>query len=295
MRRQIARRRAIAVLSLVAIGVGITLAVGFTGGKPSKPATTTKAEAPPPPAHFPAIELRRPRTAAAVARFVRMGLPIYCGGHRGRYVALTFDDGPGPATVRTVLPLLRRANARATFFVVGQNIARRAGALRQERTIGAIGNHTWSHAKLTELSAAGVSSQLTSTQRAIERAAGRRPNLFRPPYGARDATVDAAARSLGLAEILWSIDSYDSRGFSTKDVAHTVLKLVQPGSIVLMHENLPQTYRALPKILRVFKHRRFRLVTVGELLALDPPSRGQLRQGFRGCYRGRATVGLGRD
>src|SRR5437016_11856947 len=91
------------------------------------------------------------------------GYPVYCGGHTGRYVALTFDDGPG-STTATVIRTLRRFHARATFFVVGRNISGRAATIKQERAIGAVGNHSWSHPDLSRYSAAGVSDQLTSTQ-----------------------------------------------------------------------------------------------------------------------------------
>jgi peptidoglycan-N-acetylglucosamine deacetylase len=209
--------------------------------------------------------------------------PVYCGGHKGRYVALTFDDGPG-STTQSVIRTLSRYHARATFFVLGQNVGGRGARIRQEKALGAVGNHSWSHPDLTKYSAAGVSEQLTSTEAAIQKAGGGRPTLFRPPYGARNATVDAQARALGLKEILWSVDSYDSRGYSTAEIAHTVLKLVQPGAIILMHDVIPATAQALPRILRILKARKFQLVTVSELLERDPPSLAQLKQGFQGCY-----------
>ena len=289
--RRVATRGTFALLGIVLVGAGIALPVGLAERSSSAPAST-KAPTPPPRRDHERHPRRQAswrrtlerRADAAAGRFARLGLPVYCGGHHGRFIALTFDDGPGPATERVVLPLLRRAGARATFFVIGQNIPGHARALRRERALGAVGNHTWSHARLTALGDHAVSTELGETQRQIERATGRRPNVFRPPYGARNARVDAAARSLGLVEVLWSIDSYDSRGFSAREVAHTVLKLVQPGSIILMHENLPATAKALPRILRILNHRRFELVTVSELLALDPPSPAQLRQELEGCY-----------
>jgi peptidoglycan-N-acetylglucosamine deacetylase len=215
---------------------------------------------------------------------VPTGTPIYCGGHHGRYVALTFDDGPWPTTPK-VIRTLRRYHARATFFVVGHNIAGRQAYIRQEKALGEVGNHSWSHPDLSRYSSAGVHQQLADTQRAIEHAGAPRPTVFRPPYGARNATVDAQARALGLKEILWSIDSYDSRGYSSTAIAHTVLKLVQPGAIVLMHDVIPNTVTALPRILRILKARKFQLVTVTELLRRDPPTRAQLKEGFQGCYR----------
>jgi peptidoglycan/xylan/chitin deacetylase (PgdA/CDA1 family) len=291
----------VAVLAVALVGAGIALSVGLSGRKSRSPATTEAAMSTRPAEQRTDRKRRaaRPRKLeqrvnAAVARFVRRGLPVYCGGHRGRSIALTLDDGPGPATEQVVLPLLRRAKARATFFVIGQNIGGHRRALLGERALGAVENHTWSHPRLTALSASAVSSQLAETQREIARATGARPTLFRPPYGAHNATVDAAARSLGVLEVLWSVDSYDSRGFARKEVVHTVLKLAQPGAIILMHENLPATVKALPKILRVLKHRRFRLVTVPELLALDPPSRSQQRHGLAGCYEGVTASRRGR-
>ncbi len=226
-------------------------------------------------------------TAIAVALAgspTRVDYPIFCGGHKGRYVALTFDDGPG-STSQTVIRTLRRYHARATFFDLGRNTGGRASTVKQEKAIGEVGNHSWSHPDLTRYSAAGVSEQLTSTQSAIRKAGGGTPTVFRPPYGAHNATVDAQARALGLETILWSIDSYDSRGYSTAGIAHTVLKLVQPGAIILMHDVIPNSVNALPRILRVLKARKFKLVTVSELLKQDPPSLAQLKLGFEGCYR----------
>ena len=227
-------------------------------------------------------------STAVAGSDVRPGYPIYCGGHKGRYVALTFDDGPG-STTTSVIRTLRRFHARATFFVLGQNVAGRSSAIRQEKALGEVANHSWSHPDLTKYSGAGVSEQLTSTQAAIRKAGGGTPRVFRPPYGARNATVDSAARSLGLKEILWSVDSYDSRGYSTAEIAHTVLKLVQPGAIILLHDVIPNTAAALPRILRILKARKFKLVTVGELLTRDPPSLRLLKQGFQVCYAARAS------
>ena len=221
--------------------------------------------------------------AALVGSSARADYPIYCGGHEGRYVALTFDDGPGSTTPQ-VIRALRRHHARATFFVLGQNVRGRASRIRQEKALGEVGNHSWSHPDLSKYSAAGVQQQLSSTQDAIKRAGVPRPTVFRPPYGATNATVNARAKALGLKTILWSVDSYDSRGYSTANIAHTVLKLVQPGAIILMHDVIPATARALPRILRILKARKFTLVTVSELLRRNPPSPAQLKRGFQGCY-----------
>jgi peptidoglycan/xylan/chitin deacetylase (PgdA/CDA1 family) len=222
---------------------------------------------------------------ATLGRLIRLGLPLYCGARRGRYVALTFDDGPGPAT-RPVLGLLRRFGDHATFFLVGRNLAQWPGIPRAELKVGAVGDHTWTHPFLTRLAPAGVKAEIARTQAALERLTGTAVRLFRPPYGFHDAAVDRQVRRLEMLEVLWSLDSRDSYpppGASAGEIVRTLARSLGPGSIVLLHENLRQTFKALPAVLRVLQARGLRSVTVPELLAIDPPSLAQLRGGINGC------------
>jgi peptidoglycan-N-acetylglucosamine deacetylase len=225
------------------------------------------------------------------ARLARLGLPLYCGGHRGRAVALTFDDGPGPYT-HLVLRLLRRDHARATFFLVGRLLRDWAVLPRRELALGSLGDHTWSHVNLAGLPTAAVTSQLEDTRRAIAADAHVRVRLFRPPYGSRNAAVDRVARRLGLLDVLWNVDSFDWAGAKWTQIARNVLHHLSPGAIVLMHENRGQTIRALKFILLpALRRLRYRLVTVPQLLALDPPSRTQLIRGLKGCSRNSPSPG----
>ena len=224
-------------------------------------------------------------SSAALSRFLRLGLPLYCGAARRRYVALTFDDGPGPATA-AALALLRRFRDRATFFLVGRNLARWPRLPRAELERGVVGDHTWTHPYLTRLAPPEMDSEIARTQAAVARATRAPVRLFRPPYGFRDAAIDREARRLGMLDVLWSVDSGDSYpppGASAGTIVRTLARLVRPGSILLMHENRRQTMSALPAVLRALRARGFRAVTVPELLAFDPPSLAQLRAGFSGC------------
>src|SRR5262249_28002316 len=157
------------------------------------------------------------------------GLPLRCGGDRGRDVALTFDDGPGPYTA-LALRILRRAHAKATFFLVGKELAYWRGLPRRELALGALGDHTWTHPLLPGLSDAAIRTELATTQNAIEKETGVRVQLFRPPYGAHDARVDREARALGMVEVLWSIDSRDSEGAAWYQIADNVAHSLRPGS-----------------------------------------------------------------
>ena len=173
-----------------------------------------------------------------------MRRPIYCAGRHGNEVALTFDDGPGPYT-RLMLAKLHKHHVAATFFVVGRNIPLLPGATRAERAMGAVGDHTFTHPHAHLARAAEAEAEIVRTQRALERSSGGPVSLFRPPYGARDGTIDAIASAHGLLEILWTVDSADSLGASYAQIEHNVIAGLHPGAIILMHENHGQTIRAM--------------------------------------------------
>lgn len=222
-----------------------------------------------------------------IRRLMRLGLPVYCGGDRRRYVALTFDDGPGPYTT-LALRILRHDHARATFFLVGRNLSSAGRLPRAERAVGAIGDHTWTHAFLPGLSLAAMEAQLARTQSALAHSTGAPVQLFRPPYGAHTTAIDAESRRLGMLEVLWSVDSRDWAGAPWDRIARIVERAARPGSIVLMHENHGQTIRALKfAILPTLRRRGLVPVSVTQLLTLDPPTPTQIRTGLKGCLRRR--------
>jgi peptidoglycan/xylan/chitin deacetylase (PgdA/CDA1 family) len=276
------RRPTIAVigglLGSALVGLGLAPAVSEDPPPRATPYLVTRGVPHPVVLHEPPS--RAPSRGApplfSLARYVRRGLPLYCGGSRGRYVALTFDDGPGPYTA-LALRILRAAHDAATFFLVGRNLARWPWAPRAELKIGALGDHTWTHAWLPELAPAQSLEQLARTQEAVARYSGAPVQLFRPPYGARDRTIDAQARSLGMLDVLWSVDTRDSEGASWSAIAETVTRDLRPGAIILMHENRGQTIRALKfRVLPLLRSRGYTTVTVPQLLRLDPPTAAEL-------------------
>jgi peptidoglycan/xylan/chitin deacetylase (PgdA/CDA1 family) len=217
-----------------------------------------------------------------IDRLLRLGLPIYCGGHRGHLLALTFDDGPGVYT-SLVIRKLTRAGERVTFFDVGRSIDHYPGYLRRELRIAAIGDHTYTHPALIALPRSQITWQLKATAHKIEAQSGRHVELFRPPYGLHNAAVDRIAKRLGLLQILWNVDSQDSLGANYAQIIMHVEAGLHTGAIILMHENRGQTIRALTTLLPVLHRRHLRSVSVPALLAADPPSSAQVRRGAKGC------------
>jgi len=203
-------------------------------------------------------KIRQPRIIGCTTR-----TGVYHHGDRNRkWIALTYDDGPSAYTL-DVLNTFRKANARATFFMVGSLVGGRADTVRQILKQGSeLANHSWSH----EMNP-GASS-LSSTNAAIRKASGFTPCMFRPPYGSMGGSTLPAARSLGMGTIIWDIDTIDYRLPGAGTIASRALSGGR-GSIVLMHDgggNRSQTVAATKNIVNTLKLRGFQLVTVSEIL-----------------------------
>jgi peptidoglycan/xylan/chitin deacetylase (PgdA/CDA1 family) len=214
---------------------------------------------------------------AALDLLIRLGLPVYCGGGRGNYVALTFDDGPGPYTART-LQILQAAGATATFFDVGKKLRYWPDLPREEAQIGVVGDHTWSHLPLTALPSVHQRTQILRARAALARATGVPVELFRPPEEFHSRASDKLVSSAGMLEVMWSTDSQDSvPGANSVVVLQNARDGLRPGAIILFHENRGSTLSALPALLQLIRDKGLQTVTVPELLALDPPTEAQVR------------------
>jgi len=193
-------------------------------------------------------------------------------GPARREVAIGFDDGPSPDTAAFVR-MLARSHARATFFVIGDQVtARYRATLREELRDGdAIGDHTFTHPDLTR--SGDVRAQLADTLAAIRSQTGYTPCVFRPPYGDADASVVNLARSLGLATVLWDDDPSDYTQPGTREIERRVLAQVRPGAIIISHDGggpRGQTLAAYPAIIAALRARGYRIVTIPELLGFRP-------------------------
>lgn len=256
----------VVLLALVAIGGVATTTQGTTSHLPAN-------QSRPPPAFNP---------LAPVPSGFANTQSLYCAGTGKPYVALTFDDGPGPQTQQTV-DELRQAGQRATFFLVGRNAQAQPGAARGELAVASVEDHTYDHADLTRLSQDPLTDELARTKGLIQQQTGQAPTLFRPPYGAYNQTVVQDAQSLGMHLVLWNDDSRDSEGAPADKIVQNVEAGLTPGSIIIMHENKPETQKALPQILQAIRQRGLTSVSIPELLAFDPPTPQQLQAGPRTC------------
>ncbi|GLX09084.1 polysaccharide deacetylase family protein [Microbispora sp. NBRC 16548] len=166
----------------------------------------------------------------------------------GGYVGLTYDDGPNPSNTTNLLNTLKANSLRATFFNIGQNAQNYPSLVRAQVDAGMwVGNHSYTHPHLTQMSSSQIQSELQRTQQAIQQATGSAPKLFRPPYGETNSTVQSIEQQLGLREIIWDVDSQDWNGASTAQIVQAASRL-QNGQIILMHDQYSTTVQAIPQI-----------------------------------------------
>ena len=181
-----------------------------------------------------------------------------------KVVALTFDDGPNPATTNQALDTLSKYGIKATFFVLGKNVSGNEEILKRMKADGhVIGNHSWSHPVLSKLSLDEAKKQITDTEDALTKVLGSSSKLMRPPYG---AITDDIRNSLDLSFIMWDVDSLDWKSKNEAAILTEIQRQVRNGSIILMHDIHAETVNALPKIIDYLKEQGYHFVTVPEML-----------------------------
>lgn len=154
------------------------------------------------------------------------------------HVALTFDDGPDPASTPAFLDLLASYDVRATFFLLGRYAGEEPGLVRRMVEAGhELGVHGWTHRSVVGLGPRRLVAELRATRRVVEQLSGGTVRWYRPPYGILTTHAFAAARAAGLSTVLWSDWGIDwRRGRTPAQVLSTVTRGLRPGGTVLLHD-----------------------------------------------------------
>lgn len=201
----------------------------------------------------------------------------------GKYIALTFDDGPTPTVTNRILDALEKNGAHATFFVVGRQVGHDKDLVARAVSIGCeIGNHTWEHKNLTKFKGDGLKKSLQKTANAVRKATGGyEVQLIRPTYGKINERVKKQVQS---PLIYWNVDTED---WKSKNVNKIMKRLrgnkIKDGDIILMHDVVSTSADAAEKVIPYLQKRGFTLVTVSELLA----KKGIQMQAGKLYYNGR--------
>ena len=197
------------------------------------------------------------------------------GGRAHRDVALTFDDGPSEWTPR-IAAKLRRLHAPATFFEIGNQVPALSATTRRLARLGfVVGDHTETHPPMAHHRHGFQAYQVRRSAKFIVQAGAPYPRLFRPPYGSFNATTLRVLREYRMLMVLWTNDTEDYLAPGVRHILDAALSGLRPGGIILMHDgggDRRQTLAAIPPLVRALRLRGYRLVTIPQMLADDPPS-----------------------
>jgi len=182
-------------------------------------------------------------------------------------VALTFDDGPFPRWTKQYLQVLALHGIPATFFVTGQRAQRYPEGIQIIQTAGhEIANHSFSHQRLTCLQEKDIVRELMLANQVLEQISGKKPVLFRPPYGSFNQQVTELAWAQGLRTVTWSVDPQDWKGPGAEALAKKVVSRTKAGDIILLHEGKLETLAALSTIISGIQEKGLVFVSVSTLL-----------------------------
>jgi len=192
---------------------------------------------------------------------------FWSGPYTSQKVALTFDDGPHQENTLLILKALEEKNILATFFLIGENAETYPELVLEIKRRGhEIGNHSYSHPNMGKANPVKVIKELRRTQRILKEITGSSPTLFRPPYGTMMLEDLVVMPRFGLKVILWTVDSKDWFGIEKNQIEETILGTVTGGSIILYHEQCPESIKSLPRVIDVLKGRGYEFVPVSEII-----------------------------
>lgn len=231
--------------------------------KPSLPTKPPLPEVQAKPVAADDVEQPKTPTSSAWSEFSR-------GDPNSPKIAITFDAGWENKPGLKILGVLAKHSVHSTFFLTGKWVEKNPDLTRRIIAEGhEIGNHTWSHKRLTKLTAAEIAEEADKTEQLIVKLTGKSTKpLLRTPYGNRDKRVLSILAKLGYRSIYWDEDCWDSvkPNVTSAEIEQRVLVKTRKGSIVLMHIGSEATADALDSILQKLQAAGFQPVTVGELL-----------------------------
>lgn len=187
---------------------------------------------------------------------------------KDKKIAITFDDGPNPNFTSKVLQLLADYEAKATFFCIGKNVKKHPEILKLIASKGHdIGNHSYSHSNTIDFNSTELwLMEIKSTDQAIFNATGTKPTLFRPPFGVTTPHLAKALKVTGHQVIGWNSRPFDTTTKNHQRILKRILTKVQPGAIILLHDNHNRIEVVLEQLLQFLKTNDYKMVTVKELL-----------------------------
>ncbi|MFT4105016.1 MAG: polysaccharide deacetylase family protein [Lacrimispora sp.] len=181
-----------------------------------------------------------------------------------KQIALTFDDGPDPVYTPKLLEGLKARGVHATFFLLGENVEGKEAIVKQMYQDGhLIGSHGYSHVQMSKETIKTACEQIEENNRKIEAIIGKRPQYLRPPYGSWTEELEC---SIDMTVVMWDIDPLDWKAQNARKVVRHIVKNVEPGDIILLHDVYPTSVEAALEAIDTLIKQGYTFVTVDELL-----------------------------
>lgn len=185
-----------------------------------------------------------------------------------KVVALTFDDGPDKTQTPKVLEVLKKHQVTASFFCIGNRIEGNEELLRRIVAEGhLIGNHSYSHTGCFPLyTFSKMKKDMQACQSALEEVISQPVRWFRPPFGVTNPTIAKAVRTLGYTVAGWNIRTLDTQKPKTETVLRRIHRKLKPGSIILLHDRMPESDRLLEQILYLIREQGYTVVRLDKMI-----------------------------
>jgi polysaccharide deacetylase family sporulation protein PdaB len=194
-------------------------------------------------------------------------LPIYCVDTQEKKIAITFDCAWEDTDTDKIIAILKKYNAKATFFAVGEWLTRCEASAKKYAEAGhEIMNHSDAHKYPTKQSKEELLTDIAACGKKIENITGKTPRFYRPPYGDYNATVVKCAREAGYQTVQWSVDSLDWKDITVEEIYKRTTTKIKPGDILLFHTGKKNTPAALDMTLNKLEGEGYTFVLTSELV-----------------------------
>ncbi len=194
-------------------------------------------------------------------------LPIYCVDKEEKLCSISFDAAWGNEQTSDLLKILQQYNVKSTFFLVGNWVDKYPESVKEIYDSGnEVCNHSDTHAHMNKLSNEKLREEIENCNNKIQNITGKRPELFRAPYGEYNNNVVNCVNNLNMYCVQWDVDSLDWKDPSAQEISDRIMKNVKPGSIILMHNGAKNTPQALPIVLSNLQKEGYKIVPISELI-----------------------------
>jgi len=194
-------------------------------------------------------------------------LPVYNVDTEEKVLSISFDAAWGSANTEGILDILDQYGVKTTFFLVGFWAEKYPELVAELVARGhEIGNHSATHPHMSQLSQAQIREELRQCSELVRSITGKPTTLFHPPYGEYNDSVVRVSREEGYECVQWNVDSLDWKNLGTENMVRQCIKEVNPGDIVLFHNDSKYILEALPQILAYYTQAGYKIIPVSQLL-----------------------------